>query len=205
MLRYWYTTCPLCDQGRLFVLLRYDRDGMVLSCEECYTTWDAPDHVGKNDKGYSGIDIRADTASLEDILARGYVDAESLHEDCFAPELRIVIDADAVVRIQISEEWESGLVGLLNSLTPKRSRVVCPTNLGSLIFDLGAELAIDAHDPANLVVRLREEDRDAVAAALRKRADYETDLHLDISLKERGATFAPDTMRDVVFETLSGA
>lgn len=42
---YWHINCPVCEQGRLFVMAIADRDQLFLLCEECEAAWTHPDKV----------------------------------------------------------------------------------------------------------------------------------------------------------------
>ena len=70
MTAYWYRTCPICEQGRLFVEVREDTQRPFLKCEECYSAWEKPEDVADKNKSFlaMGIDShRVDNYEFERI------------------------------------------------------------------------------------------------------------------------------------------
>jgi hypothetical protein len=70
MARYWYQTCPACAKGRLFVERRFEDGRLFLECEECYTSWEAPEQLDR--PGFSGVPVVSDYASVEEIRKAGW-------------------------------------------------------------------------------------------------------------------------------------
>jgi len=67
MLKYWYKSCPVCGQGRLFVMKRRDDEVLFLLCEECESAWSAPDKVNDLSKNVSFEGIAFGYATEADI------------------------------------------------------------------------------------------------------------------------------------------
>jgi hypothetical protein len=72
MAQYWHGTCPVCKQGRLFVMVRSDDRTLFLECEECYSGWTTPEKVSSAGGGFLGIEIDSDFATLEQMNERGW-------------------------------------------------------------------------------------------------------------------------------------
>jgi hypothetical protein len=71
MATYWYTTCPLCDQGRLFITKILDTGELFLLCEECEAAWRSPEEIDvKTHFNFAGLNIKR--ANREDIESAGW-------------------------------------------------------------------------------------------------------------------------------------
>jgi hypothetical protein len=73
MTGYWYRNCPICEQGRLFVEIQDDSKKAFLTCEECYSSWDAPQEVGVK-KSYLALDIGSHRANDSEFEKTGWRD-----------------------------------------------------------------------------------------------------------------------------------
>ena len=69
MNRYWYTTCRLCGQGRLFIFKKQDTNELYLHCEECESGWCDPSRIGDMDSSFLTLDegFKAEFAAWTDI------------------------------------------------------------------------------------------------------------------------------------------
>ncbi len=72
MIRYWYTNCPVCEQGRLFVELRNDTKELFLECEECSRAWKTPDQVSATENAFLALEIESHFANAEEIEKGGW-------------------------------------------------------------------------------------------------------------------------------------
>ncbi|MDR9838480.1 hypothetical protein [Herbaspirillum huttiense] len=66
-MEYWHGTCPICDQGRLFITLNDDAGELFLLCEECESAWRTPEEIDvRSHHGFEGAKIRrANSAEIE--------------------------------------------------------------------------------------------------------------------------------------------
>ena len=44
--------CPVCGQGRLWVVRENATGTLYVSCDECFAQWDSPQHIGLADVVY---------------------------------------------------------------------------------------------------------------------------------------------------------
>jgi len=72
MTRYYYSDCPVCNQGRLFVEVRKDTKALFLVCEECYRAWNTPEQVSADHGAFLALGDDSDFASAEDIEEGGW-------------------------------------------------------------------------------------------------------------------------------------
>jgi len=72
MTRYWYTDCPVCGQGRLFVEVRRDTKALLLVCEECYRAWNTPEQVSADVGAFLAIGFESEFGTAEDIENGGW-------------------------------------------------------------------------------------------------------------------------------------
>jgi uncharacterized protein (DUF983 family) len=72
MARYWYTICPVCKQGRLFIHVRDDTVELFLRCEECERAWNAPDQIHCGTGAFLAVDIDSHPADVDTLRERGW-------------------------------------------------------------------------------------------------------------------------------------
>ena len=70
MKKYWYSICPVCEEGRLFVCKQKDLDRLFLLCEECESAWETPEDVSLNTYFKHANEIEYSTQ--EDIVQYGW-------------------------------------------------------------------------------------------------------------------------------------
>jgi hypothetical protein len=69
---YWHSVCPVCEQGRLFVMKIRDTGELFLLCEECESAWLTPEEIDvKTHFDFKGKGI--DRAGHEDIECSGWL------------------------------------------------------------------------------------------------------------------------------------
>lgn len=68
---YWHSVCPVCNQGRLFVMKIEGAGNLFLLCEECESAWARPEEIDpRTHFDSSGMNI--DRAAREDIETSGW-------------------------------------------------------------------------------------------------------------------------------------
>lgn len=72
MTRYWFTNCPTCGQGRLFVAIQEKTHAPMLECEECSRAWASPDQVSPTANAYLAIEIPSHFATADEIAKIGW-------------------------------------------------------------------------------------------------------------------------------------
>jgi hypothetical protein len=45
---FWYSVCPVCEEGRLFVTKSNGPEKLFLLCEECESAWRSPEDIDPN-------------------------------------------------------------------------------------------------------------------------------------------------------------
>ncbi len=73
MSKNWYKLCPVCDQGRLFVMKRQDDGNLFLLCEECESAWNMPEEIDDKSKNFSIDGISFTYANETDIERTGWI------------------------------------------------------------------------------------------------------------------------------------
>ncbi len=71
MARYWSGICPVCGEGRLFVMKQLGNGVLVLLCEECFVSWNNPDAVAASECK-EGLDLRVVHATEADLRNAGW-------------------------------------------------------------------------------------------------------------------------------------
>ena len=73
---YWYRNCPVCEEGRLFVMCRMADASLYLQCDRCDAGWHDPASIADLDAGFPAEDIVGRPAELEDIFKAGWLKHE---------------------------------------------------------------------------------------------------------------------------------
>ncbi len=69
-MRYWYRTCPVCTEGRLFVR-KTESGALYLLCEECFCLFARPADLSNPQNAKEGMDSQGAFASSDDIMTGG--------------------------------------------------------------------------------------------------------------------------------------
>jgi hypothetical protein len=70
---FWYTQCPFCQQGRLYLWKNVTADRLYLHCEECERGFAHPDRLTAPDSFLTLTqDFEGAAARWEDICAAGW-------------------------------------------------------------------------------------------------------------------------------------
>jgi hypothetical protein len=72
MTRYWFSNCPACHQGRLFVEVRVEAHSLMLECEECSRAWSSPEQLSPTDNAFLAIEIQSRFADADEITRMGW-------------------------------------------------------------------------------------------------------------------------------------
>ena len=71
-MRCWFKNCPLCGQGRLFVMRACGTGNLYLHCEQREMAWADPARLGDLTQGELGIDLDGEYASDREIEEEGW-------------------------------------------------------------------------------------------------------------------------------------
>ena len=79
MRKYWYTNCPVCGNGRLFVVKDLGKENLLLVCEECESAWRNPEETVDPQKSFNISGLRLKNADKSDVTLAGWFRYD-LHE-----------------------------------------------------------------------------------------------------------------------------
>nr|WP_198985022.1 hypothetical protein [Herbaspirillum sp. ASV7] len=68
---YWHSVCPVCDQGRLYIMKSQHSGKLFLLCEECESAWQNPEEIDIK-KHYDFQGMKICRAAFEDIENCGW-------------------------------------------------------------------------------------------------------------------------------------
>jgi len=72
--KFWYSECPACNQGRLFVMHNATTNALYLHCDECEMGFPEPEQadVGAGGRLTLTDDFEAEPATMEEIRAASW-------------------------------------------------------------------------------------------------------------------------------------
>ncbi|HSI84961.1 MAG: hypothetical protein ACAI35_18415 [Candidatus Methylacidiphilales bacterium] len=74
MTLHWFRSCPLCDEGKLYIYRNKTEDVPYLNCEECEWGWYDPREVDVRGTGFLTLaeNFDAEVANINFIQAKGW-------------------------------------------------------------------------------------------------------------------------------------
>ena len=69
---YWYKSCSICGQGRLYIWKDITHERLYLHCEECEWGWLNPLDANDRDKAFLTIDMDFESESVDIDTIRMY-------------------------------------------------------------------------------------------------------------------------------------